>query len=335
MSGYTEALSSCIDALRKSATLEEALTRVPSRYHHRLRQELQTVQSLQRVAAGVAEPAKEGATSASMRFRRELAELRAAREARALSGRIWSPARVGAVAALVIAVLAFGLFFGFKADGPTVEAATVEGVVVESKSGAITLQTLDTLEQVTVPRGALISDVGGAAIDLGSIEPGQVVLVRGNRVAQGTVAARTVDRGAAGLQTWCVNQSDRCQQLELRLQETKQRCEGAARCLVAKERLAPLLERLGELAVLEDLGQKCREFPADCRDLVRFCRAHDGICGGSALPAPAGERPEEARERLRSLDERCRQGEVERCRQLGQACGSHPALCPEDLPARP
>jgi hypothetical protein len=333
MSRYTEALSICIDALRKGATLEEALTRVPSRYHQRLRVELETVQSLQLVAAGVAEPANEGAASASMRFRTELAELRAAREAKASAG-IWTLPRVGAIAAVVIAVLAFGLFFGLRADDQTVEAATIEGVVVESNSGAITLQTLDTLEQVTVPRGALISD-GGAAIDLGSIQPGQVVLVKGNRLAQGAVAARTVDRVAAGLQAWCAHQGDRCQQLEHRLQETKQRCEGAARCVVAKERLAPLLERLGELAVLEDLGQKCRELPADCLDLVLFCRAHDGICGGPGLAPPSGERPEETRERLRSLDERCRQGEVERCRQLGLACGNHPALCQEDVPARP
>jgi hypothetical protein len=333
MSRYTDALAICIEALRRGATLEEALTRVPSRYHSQLRVELETVQSLQRVAAGVAEPANEGAKSASMRFRTELAELRAASEAKASAGHIWTPARAGAVAAVAIAVLAFGLFFGLRAEDQTVEAATVEGVVVESTSGAMTLQTLDSLEQVTVPRSALISD-GGGPIDLASIEPGQVVLVKGNRIAQGTVAARTVDRIAAGLPAWCANQSDRCQQLEHRLQETKQHCEGAPRCLVAKERLASLLERLGELAALEDLGQKCRELPADCRDLVRFCRAHDGICGGSGLAGPS-EQPEEARERLRSLAERCRQGEVERCRQLGQACGNLPALCPEDVPARP
>jgi hypothetical protein len=334
MSRYTDALSICIEALRQGAALEEALTRVPPRYHQRLRLELETVQSLRRVAAGVAEPEDESAKSASMRFRTELVELRAASETKASSGHIWTPARAGAVAAAAIAVLAFGLFFGLRAEDQTVEAATVEGVVVESKSGAITLQTLDSLEQVTVPRGALISDASGGAIDLGSIEPGQVVLVKGNRIAQGTVAARTVDRIAAGLPAWCANQSDRCQQLEHRLQETKQRCEGSPRCLVAKERLASLLERLGELAVLEDLGQKCHELPADCRDLVRFCRTHDGICGGSGLPAPS-EQPEDAREPLRSLAEKCRQGEVERCRQLGQACGNLPALCPEDVPARP
>jgi hypothetical protein len=333
MSRYTDALAICIEALRRGATLEEALTRVPSRYHSQLRVELETVQSLQRVAAGVAEPANEGAKSASMRFRTELAELRAASEAKASAGHIWTPARAGAVAAVAIAVLAFGLFFGLRAEDQTVEAATVEGVVVESTSGAMTLQTLDSLEQVTVPRSALISD-GGGPIDLASIEPGQVVLVKGNRIAQGTVAARTVDRIAAGLPAWCANQSDRCQQLEHRLQETKQHCEGAPRCLVAKERLASLLERLGELAVLEELGRKCRELPADCRDLVRFCRAHDGICGGSELPE-SSEQPADARERLRSLAERCRQGEVDRCRQLGQACGNHPALCPEDVPARP
>ena len=335
MSRYPDALSICIEALRKGASLDEALTRVPARYHQRLREELQTVQALQRVAAGVAAPADHSAKSASTRFRAELAEIRAAREAKASSGRIWTPAGVGAVAAAAIAVLAFGLFFGLRADNQTVEAATVEGVVVESNPGAITLQTLDALEQVKVPGGALISDVGGSAIDPGSIEPGQVVLVRGNRVAQDTVAAKTVNRIATGLQTWCVNQSDRCQQLEHRLQETKQRCEGSARCLVAKERLAPLLERLGELALLEDLGRKCRDLPADCRDLVRFCRAHDGVCADSGLPAPVGERPEEAPERLRSLADRCRQGEVERCRQLGQACVNHPTLCPDDVPARP
>jgi hypothetical protein len=334
MSRYTDALAICIEALRKGASLEEALTRVPPRYHQRLRLELETVQSLQRVAAGVAEPANEGAKSASMRFRTELAELRAASEVKASAGHIWTPARTGAVAAVAIAVLAFGLFFGLRADNQTAEAATIEGVVVESKSGGITLQTLDSLERVTVPRGALISDSGGSAIDLGSIEPGQVLLVKGNRIAQGTVAAKTVDRIAAGLAAWCANESHRCQQLEHRLQETKQHCEGSPRCLVAKERLASLLERLGELAALEDLGQKCRELPADCRDLVQFCRAHDGICGGSGLPAPS-EQPEDARERLRSLAERCRLGEVERCRQLGQACVNHPALCPEDVPARP
>jgi hypothetical protein len=333
MNTYTDALSGCIEALRNGASLEEALVRAPQKYQERLRADLETMQSLQRVASGVSEPEKKDSDSAAIRFRTELAELRAEKESKASAG-FWTLPRVGAGAAAVVLVFVFG-FFALNGDDYAAEAATLEGVVVESNPGAITLQTVHTLEQVTVPRGALISDGAGAAIDLDSIQPGQVVVIKGNRLAQGTVAAKSVDRVAAGLQTWCADHSYRCEQLELRLQETKQGCEGAASCLVAKEQLAPLLERLGELAVLEELAQKCRELPAQCQDLVRFCRAHAGICTGSGLQAPFSERPEETRERLWLLDERCRQGEVERCRQLGQTCGSFPALCSEDTPARP
>ena len=132
-----------------------------------------------------------------------------------------------AMAAAVVLV-AFVAFAALDRDnGPTVEAATIEGVVLGNTEGNLTVQTLDALEQVSVPSDAAVSDAAGASIELARIAPGEVVVIQAQRRGD-SVVARQVARLVANIETWCNDASDRCEVLTDRLRDLEEGCEEPA-----------------------------------------------------------------------------------------------------------
>ncbi len=220
-------------------------------------------------------------------------------------------------------------------DG-TVEAATLEGVVIASGEGSLTVQTLDTLEEVTIPVGAQLSDETGAQLDLASIEVGQVVVVKGNRPPGGPVSAINVKRLLNGLPGWCTDAPARCRQIAQNLQEAQERCRANPQgCRILKERIDVLIAQVGDIAALEELKQRCREAgEASCQDFIALCRLQPDLCIAPDPPEPVFDRLDDARARLQALQRLCSQRDTKACRQIAQICASHPTLCP-DAPRAP
>jgi hypothetical protein len=329
---YGEALARCLEAVRQGRDVDAAIAAQPARHRRRLREDAELAAAVSRFASGVAGPGPAEEARARNRMLAELASARTPAGARpAGSGMRFGWMRY-AFAAVAFAALTAGavLLVGPLGGDETAEAATIEGVVVASGDGRLTVQTLDGLEEVTVPLNAALLDGGGAPLELTAIEAGQVVQIRGTRGAGGRVAALEVRRPAGGLAGWCADNPARCRRLADVLQEARERCAAnPAACRAFAARLDGLIEDAGQVAELEDQKQRCREAGAPaCRDFVSLCRLRPSACGPAGVPAPAAERLEQARERLAALLERCEARDVVACRAAAQICVAHAALCP-------
>lgn len=189
-----------------------------------------------------------------------------------------------AVAVALVAVVGFGLLFDGR--GATVEARTIEGIVVENAGGVLTMQTLDALETVRLPDGARVDDGAGTAIEARALEPGQVVVVDVERWDEDVTAVR-VRRQAAAVEAWCAGDLPRCLALSQRLEATERECRPAATCGLPPERLVQLVQRLGESVRVERLKLACRDgVEAACRVLDTLCRERGDAC---PVPSPAVE----------------------------------------------
>jgi hypothetical protein len=339
MISYQEALSRCIEAVHNGRNLDEVIASLPGRYTQRLRQDAALTAAVRRYAASVSPPAETARRLASARMQAELSAVRAASPTP--SGGFWAGfglprfAIAGVALAAVLVGVSFLLATSKGGDG-TVEAATLEGVVLASGDGSLTVQTLDTLEEVTIPLDALLSDESGAQLDLASIEVGQVVVVHGNRPVGGPVSAIKVQRVLNGLPGWCTDAPARCRQIAQNLQQAQQRCRANPQtCPALQQRIDALISEVTDVAALEELKQRCRETGEDsCQDFTALCRIHPEICIAPDPPAPIIDRIEEARDRLQSMQRLCAQRDTKACRQVAQICAAHPALCP-DAPRRP
>jgi hypothetical protein len=219
-----------------------------------------------------------------------------------------------------------------RGNGPTVEAATIEGVVLENQGGSLTVQTLDALEEITVPSDAAVSDASGAVIGLDGIEPGEVVRIQAQRRGQ-AVVAQQVARLVANIEAWCNDDSQRCDVLTDRLRELEQNCQDRpVACRIALQEINQLRLRAAQTARMESLKTRCRGGgPFACDELASFCREHPDLCTYVApfIPTPNTE----LRERVRQLLQSCQQGEATACRQLTQVCQDNPDACP-NVPSR-
>ena len=333
---YEDALQEVLEALRAGDEPEGAMTSFPE-HAPALREHAQASEAVTRIAGAVPAVRPEARLAASRRLRAQLEAERSRghRRFEGPFGSAWAPrfVLVGVVIAVALASAALLLSGG---AGTSVEAATIEGVVVDNAGGRLTVQTLDALELVTVPPDTLVSDTGGAAIGLDALSVGQVVVIDVERRGSDVFAER-IQRYVDSIQAWCADDSQRCRVLSDQLEQAQRRCETSPRaCLAAVERLEPLRQRAVDTARLEELKQACRTGDTDaCRQLAGFCREYAEICGDFSprLPdEPAGPSP---LERLRDLDQRCDGGDEPACRRRAELCLEHPGICPTDTPARP
>ena len=329
---YEDALQQLLESVRAGEDPEVALERFPE-HAAALRDDMRLTSALAALATAVPAPPAMAREAASSRL---LAELAATRPEQKPRWRPWSlsPARyVLAAAVLALAVVGGGLLL--DGGGASVEASTIEGVVVENESGRLTVQTLDALESVEVPAGAPISDVAGASILLGGIEAGQVVVVDVHRRGDAVIAQR-VQRYVDSIEDWCTDESARCRLVSDGLREVHERClQTPAACIVRLDGLESLRLRAEDSVALEELKQQCRGGDGEaCRRIVRFCREHPVLCSLVPGDAPSIDRPS-LQNRLETLNHDCLQGNDSACRQLAEACNRLPAACPPDTAPSP
>lgn len=337
MMRYHEALSRCLEAVAEGRDLEAVIVELPARHRGRLRQDATLADAVRRHAATVPPPSAGAEVNALSRLNAELNSVRAEREAAASRRGLFGVPRI-AVASLLLAALLVGASFlvvpNRDGDG-TVEAAEFEGVVVSNDQGSLTVQTLSTLEQVRVPLGAQVVDADGAVLELGAIQAGEVIFVRGNREDGGPVRAADVRLRLDGLPGWCDENAERCRRIAANLSDARERCEAQPDvCQLLHDRVNELIVRVNDVVDLEDLKQRCQQAGGDdCRDITSFCREHTDVCARDALPGPVGDRIDAARERLRQLDAQCGDRDTRACRHIAQLCADHPELCTDSTPA--
>jgi hypothetical protein len=337
MMRYHEALSRCLEAVAEGRDLEAAIAGLPSRHRERLRADVTLADTVRRHAATIPSPPAGAEVNALTRLNAELNSVRDSRDAAAPRGGFFGVPRF-ALAGLLLAALLVGASFIIgpnRGDDGSVEAAEFEGLVVANGNGSLTIQTLDTLEEVMVPLDARVLDENGAPLELGAIEAGEVVIVHGDRERGGPVRALDIRRRLDGLPGWCDENAERCRQVAQNLKDARARCESdPAACPVLDERAAGLIARVTDVADLEDLRQRClNEGGDDCRDITSFCREHPDACARDFPPAPAVDRLDDARDRLQQLDGACGERDTRACRHIAQLCDEHPALC-TDTPLR-
>lgn len=340
MISYHEALNRCLEAVAEGRDLDTVIATLPSRHRGRLRQDATLAQAVRRYAATVPAPGAAAEVNALTRLNVELSSVRASRYTAASRGGF---SRFGvprfALAGLLLAGLLVGASFLLtnSNNGATVEAAAFEGVVVANDDGSLTVQTLDTLEQVTVPLDAQVLNENGTALNPSSIQTGEVIMVRGNRERGGPVRALDVRRLVDGLPGWCDDNAERCRQIAQNLKDVEQRCQNHPEtCRLVRERVTDLIGRATDVADLEDLRQQCSQAGGDgCRDFTTFCRDHTDVCIRNVPPGPAIDRLEDARTRLSQLDDLCSQRDTLACRQIAQLCAQHPVLCSDQAPPPP
>ena len=327
---YEDALQQVLDAASAGEDVDAAIARFPE-HASALREDVRLSEAVAALANAARAPRAESRVDASRRMMAQLeAERAAASKPRWSFGRALLPRYALAAAVVALAVVGAGLVL--DNGGNTVEAATIEGVVVENQDGMLTVQTLTALEHVRVPRDAPVSDVAGASIGLGGIEIGQIVVIDAQRRGKDVVAQR-VRRFLESIEAWCTDDSARCRSLSAGLEQAKRQCERLpSACRVAMERLEGLRLRASDSARLEELKQRCRGGDdGSCRQIVSFCRDHAVLCGGLApAEAPGTDRPLIGN-RLRALFASCLIGDEAACRQLAQACDQYGDLCPVDL----
>lgn len=286
MRSYAEALAFTLDAVGRDGDLEAALALVPERYHRQLREDAGIAEVLRHTGRRLPPPAPSQAHSASQRLHAELRSVshRPHRRWR----RLLDPPRL-AFAAAVIAVALVGVRLALPSgSGHQAEAATLQGVVVETSSESLTVQTPRTLEKITVPKDAFVADDSGTVINLSRIEPGEVVVIQGNRREQGEVAARSVSRATPKLESWCAAHAEPCRNLLRRLELTRQRCAHSPDCSIAAAKLLQAIERVQDSGV-DELLQVCAHEADGCKELDSFCLSEPGICLNGALPPATDE----------------------------------------------
>ncbi len=335
---YQEALNRCLEAIAAGDDLESILAGLPARHRERLRRDATLSAALRRHAATQPVPTAAAEINALSRLNAELNSVRAASATAASRGGFFGVPRF-ALAGLLLAALLLGASFLIDpsrgGDG-TVEAAEFEGVVIASGDGSLTVQTLDTLEEIMVPLSAQVLDENGIKLELAALAAGEVVSVRGSREQGGPVHALDVRRLLNGLPGWCNENPERCRQIAQNLTEAQERCQRDPEvCRLLHDRVTDLVTRVTDVADLEDLKRRCRGAGGGiCEDIIAFCREHTVACSRDFPPGPVTDRLEDVRDRLQQLRERCHNRDTQACRLIAQICAEHAGLC-SDAPLPP
>jgi hypothetical protein len=324
---YEDALQQVLESLRAGESLAAAMERFPE-HAAALREDVRVSQALARLPSATPPPSASARNDA---FRRMQAQLETERAS--TSKPWWSFGRLGfpryAVAAALLVVLAViaGVALLGRGGSTSVEAATIEGVVVDNSDGMLTVQTADALEQVSVAPDTQVSDTDGAPADLSGIEAGQVVVVDVQRTGREVVAKR-IQRRIETLEAWCSDNSARCQAVLSGLEKAQAACErSTVACLVAASRIEQVRSRMVDASKLNDLRKDCQDrVDGRCREFVAFCRAHLALCG----PTTSQDTGQPARARIVGLLRSCLAGDGSSCTQVAGACEQYPNLCPLD-----
>jgi hypothetical protein len=288
---YEDALQEALDARGEDSGVQAVIERYPE-HAEALREDLELSGAIGRAEGTVTSPRAEIRANALLRLQDQLdTERRATQKRRTWPfGGLQAPRFAIAAAVVALAVLGAGLLFG--TSGSTVQAATIDGVVVENSGDSLTVQTLDSLEQVTVPPDAKVADVAGATVSLGAIQPGQMVTIKGQRRNQAIVAAK-IQRYADSIEAWCSGDAEQCQHLSDSLEKAAQACQHSLQaCAVARDRIEALRQRAIETLRIERLKQACRDGNRRaCVEVLAFCRLHDLPCSGldRLQPTPTTE----------------------------------------------
>jgi hypothetical protein len=337
MMRYQEALSRCLEAVAQGRDLEAVLASLPARHRDRLRGDATLAAAVRAHSATIPAPSAAAESNALSRLNAELAAQHAERRAApSRSGGFFGVPRVAFAGLLLAAVLvgaAFVIGPNTGNDG-TVEAADFEGVVVANAGDFLTVQTLNSLEEVMVPLDALVAEEDGAQLDLAAIEEGEVVHIRGDRRSDGPVHARDIRRRLNGLPGWCEENAERCRLIAQNLRDAQERCRANPEaCRLLHDRVTDVISRVTDVADLEDLKARCRIAGGeDCRDIASFCREHADVCVRDLPPGPVIDRLDDVRERLHDLDTQCTDRDTQACRRIAQFCTDHPEACDEDAP---
>jgi len=282
---YEDALERCLQAARDGDRLDATLRRFPE-HEARLRQDLALAGKIAAFSRALP-PVEPGRAAAALTaVRAEVETQRRARSAPAKRGGFFSGFNAGmrglvmAAAAVVLAIIAFTALGG-SFDRNEALAATIEGIVVEKADGTLVVQTPDALESVQVDSKAEISDETGGVVPLSGIEVGQLVQIRGQRIAENRVLARLIARRAPdAIAGWCGGQLARCEQIERHQRRVVEQCAAdAPLCERLRTHLQELSTQLRLLARIDGLLARCRDGqqPA-CRELRQLCSEHAPLC---------------------------------------------------------
>jgi hypothetical protein len=337
---YQDALQRCLDALRAGEPLDAVLAAYPQ-YAAELREEVALVQNLQRLANVVPAPDAAATSRAAALMNQELLAAQAAEGQPRASfwGGFFVRSLAGAALVAVVAlIVAGGLFSGvFDNSGGAVEAATLEGVVVEADAGTLTLQTSDGLASIQLD-GATITDESGAPLDAAGLDIGEGVVIKARRIAAAKYAATQVTRMAvARLEDWCTREVSSCRAAQERFKNTPACTENPDRCKAILARVEELRLHLENVDKLQDLMQRCSA-PGNsvCQELVQFCQQHQDLCTGIRNRLETIKSADKGlRERFAALVARCQQGDGAACADLTRFCAEHAKLCPATAPSRP
>jgi hypothetical protein len=292
MMQYHEALSRCLEAIAQGRDLESTIAEMPAGHRERLRQDATLSEALRHRSTVLPPPTPGAEANALSRLHAELSTQRAARESPAPRGFFGLPRFALAGLALAALLIGAGLIIApNQGDNGTVEAAEFEGVVVANSDGSLTVQTLDSLEEVTVPLGAAVLDQDGNELQLGAIEAGEVVFVRGNRDGP-LVRAQDIRRRLDGLPGWCDENGERCRQIAQNLRDAQARCESRPEaCHFPHDRVSDLIARVTDVADLEDARRRLHELEGlcndrdtrACREIGSICEKHPFLCGDAPV----------------------------------------------------
>jgi hypothetical protein len=274
---YEDVLASGLDRLRRGAAIDDLVAEQP-RVAEQLRADLTAAASAGAVSARLPAPSAE----ARARFQRDLQAQRRAAAAPAASRGGWFgrrlalPALAATAAALLVAAV---LVSGIIAPTDTAEAS-IEGIVLDNDGSAMTLQTETGLQTVAVDRAQVACDDTASCIGPGSLEPGQLIVIRGTREARRVVAQRIELRAYGDVAYWCDRFPGQCAAVETALSQRADRCDqSAVACQHIRSRLEEIRSQIASSRQIGDLRSRCGEgVNAACRELQDRCSNNRPAC---------------------------------------------------------
>ncbi len=275
---YEDVLEQCLATARRGEDVEPLIAAHPQ-FAEQLRLDLAAAASARRVATAL--PGIGPTTRQA--FRTNLAQQRqqqAARKQRSFWPAFRMPALALAAASAVVVIVAAVLVGGIFSTN-TAEASTIEGVVVQNDSGTLTVQTDTDIQTIEVQNDLTVNDSTGAAIDLASLEPGQLVVIHGKPGGARVFRALRIElRAANDLLPWCQQHPIACREIERNISQRVSDC--AADQLIC-QRIRDRLDQIKQQVNLSDRLQQLKDScdggtQTACREIVGFCQNNPGVC---------------------------------------------------------